>query len=60
MRGNAHFMSPENGNRPYRLEWRFMADSRRSGDEIRPWLLNGDLRPFLVTHDVVIERPLRG
>jgi hypothetical protein len=25
-----------------------VADSRRSGDEIHPWLLNDDLRPFSV------------
>jgi len=26
-----------------------LADSRRSGDEIHPWLPNGDLRPNLDT-----------
>ncbi len=36
-----------------------MAVSRRSGDEIHPWLPNGGLRPFLVSRDVIVERPLR-
>jgi hypothetical protein len=36
-----------------------MAASRRSADEIHPWVPNGDLRPFLVSRDIVIQRPLR-
>jgi hypothetical protein len=35
-----------------------VAVSRRLGDEIHPWLLNGDLRPFLVSRDLIVERPL--
>ncbi len=35
-----------------------LADSRRSGDEIYPWLPNGDLRPFAATHGVLAEGPL--
>ena len=35
------------------------AVSRRSGDEIYPWLPNGDLRPFSVSRDLIVERPLR-
>ena len=34
--------------------------ARRSGDEIHPRPPNGDLRPFLVIRDVVVQRPLRG
>jgi len=34
-----------------------VAGSRRSGDEIHPWMLNGDLRPFLVSRDLIVERP---
>ncbi len=30
-----------------RCEGLKLAVSRRSGDEIHPWLLNGDLRPLL-------------
>ncbi len=36
-----------------------MAGTRRSGDEIHPWLPNGDLRPFLVSRHLIVERPLR-
>ena len=36
-----------------------MAVSRRPGDEINPWTPNGDLRPFLVNRDLIVERPLR-
>ncbi len=36
-----------------------MAVFRRSGDEIHPWLSNGDLRPLLVSCDPIAERPLR-
>jgi len=36
-----------------------VADSRRSGDEIHPWLPNGDLRPLLVGRDLIVEGPLR-
>jgi hypothetical protein len=36
-----------------------LAVSRRSGDEIHPQPPNGDLRPFLVSRDVVVQRPLR-
>jgi hypothetical protein len=28
------------------------------GDEIHPWMLNGELRPFAVTHGVLAEGPL--
>ncbi len=33
-----------------------MAVSRRSGDEIHPWLLNGDLRPEGVVREFQRER----
>ncbi len=36
-----------------------VAVSRRSGDEINPWPPNGNLRPFLVSRNVVVERLLR-
>ena len=36
-----------------------VAVSRRLGDEIHPWLPNGDLRPILVSRDLIVERPLR-
>jgi hypothetical protein len=36
-----------------------MAGSRRSADEIHPWPPNGDLRPILVSRDLVAQRPLR-
>jgi len=34
-----------------------LADSRRSGDEIHPWLPNGDLQPFAATRSVLVEGP---
>ena len=36
-----------------------MAVTRRLSNEIHPWLLNGDLRLFLVSLDVAVKRPLR-
>ena len=36
-----------------------MAVSRRLGDEIYPSPPNGDLRPLLVSRDLIVERPLR-
>ena len=38
-----------------RSERPVVADSRRLGDEIHPWLLNGDLRPKGVAHDFVLQ-----
>jgi hypothetical protein len=32
-----------------------VAVSRRLGDELHPWLLNGDLRPKGVAHDYVLQ-----
>ncbi len=44
---------------PAGLEGPIVAVSRRLGDEINPWTPNGDLRPFLVNRDLMVERLLR-
>ncbi len=37
--------------------WPFLADSRRSGDEIHPWPPNGGLRPILLKNYLVLDSP---
>jgi hypothetical protein len=37
-----------------------VAVSRRSGTETSIGPLSGDFRPFLVSRDLIAERPLRG